>query len=71
MCRPINWRELLGVLRVAQMWGPRLRGKILLVETDNMAAKGAARKLASKAPDMQELVRRLLEASERRVPTLS
>ena len=62
--RPINWRELLGVVRICEVWGPRLRGKTVLIETDNMAAAGAASKLSSKAADMQELVRRLLRLSE-------
>ena len=62
--RSINWRELLGILRVVQRFGGELRGKCILVETDNMAAKGAAQKLSSKAEDSQELVRRLLEAAE-------
>ena len=47
------------------MGGERLRGRTVLVETDNMAAYGAARKLSSKSEDMQELVRRLLEAGEK------
>jgi hypothetical protein len=62
--RPINWRELLGVVRVCEVWGARLRGRTLLIETDNMAAKGAAGKLSSKAADMQELVRRLYAFAE-------
>ncbi len=36
----------------------------MLIEADNMAAVGAAAKLSSKAEDMQELVRRLLELTE-------
>ena len=63
--RPINWRELLGILRVCEVGGERLRGKVVLIETDNMAAKGASEKLSSKAEDMQELVRRLLLSAER------
>jgi hypothetical protein len=63
--RPINWRELLGIVRVCEVGGERLRGKTVLIETDNMAARGAAVKLSSKAVDMQELVRRLLRLSER------
>ena len=47
------------------MGGERLRGRIILVETDNMAARGAAGKLSSKAADMQELMRRLFRMSER------
>lgn len=62
--RPINWRELLGIVRVAEMYGDRLRGKTLLVETDNMAANGATRKMASKAADMQEQIRRLYRLAE-------
>ena len=63
--RPINWRELLGILRVCEVGGERLRGKVVLIETDNMAAKGASEKLSSKAEDMQELVRRLLLSAEK------
>ena len=63
--RPINWRELLGVLRVVEHFGPRLRGRTVMIETDNMAAKGAASKRRSHARDMQELVRRLVDACER------
>ena len=62
--RSINWRELLGILRVIQRFGVELRGRCLLVETDNTSAKGAADKRASKAEDSQELIRRLLEAAE-------
>ena len=63
--RPINWRELLGVLRVIEIYGEQLREKCILVETDNMSARGAAEKMHSKAADMQELVRRLLAAASR------
>jgi hypothetical protein len=63
--RPINWRELLGIWRICAMGGERLRGKVLLVETDNMSAKDATRKLASKAADMQELIRRIYRLAER------
>ena len=48
--RPINWRELLGILRVLQVWGPRLRGSRLLVETDNMAASTARRRSSGPRP---------------------
>ena len=59
--RPINWRELLGILRTIQVWGPRHIGHRVLVESDNMAAVATASQLKSKAEDMQELVRRILE----------
>ena len=62
--RSINWRELLGIVRIFEFFGSRLTGRLVLVETDNMAAKGAASKRASKSDDMQELVRRLLELAE-------
>ena len=68
--RSINWRELLGIVRVFESFGERLSGRLVLVETDNMAAKGAASKLASNAPDMQELLRRLLEEAARHGITL-
>jgi hypothetical protein len=63
--RPINWRELLGIWRVCKVGGELLRGKVLLIETDNMAAKDSVRKMASKAEDMQELIRRIFRLGER------
>ena len=63
--RPINWRELSGIVRAAELFGARLFGRTVLMETDNMAAKCSAAKGASHAPDMQELVRRLTRACER------
>ena len=58
--RPINFRELLGVVRLVERWGARLRGCTLLIDIDNTAAVGAATRMFSKSEDMQELVRRLL-----------
>jgi hypothetical protein len=63
--RSINWRELLGISRIITTWGERLKGCTLLIETDNMAAKGAACKGASSSEDMQELLRRMFESAER------
>ena len=40
--RLINWRELLGISRVVELWGPRLAGATVLIETDNTAAHGAS-----------------------------
>ena len=62
--RPINWRELLGIVRIVEQFGSLLTGRAVLIETDNMAAKGSAAKRSSKAEDMQELVRRLVSACE-------
>ncbi len=47
--RPINWRELLGVLRVVETWGERLTGRVVLVEADNTAAVGASTKMTAPA----------------------
>jgi len=63
--RPINWRELLGILRVVELYGEELRGRSLLIEGDNTASLAAAENESSKAEDSQELVRRLVEATER------
>ena len=60
----INWRELLGVVRVTQAWGPRLRGMRLLVETDNMTAYEVGRRRRARVAAMQELVRRLVDTCE-------
>ena len=68
--RPINFRELLGVLRLVERWGARLRGCTLLIDIDNTAAVGASTRMFSKAEDMQELVRRLLELAVRHGLTL-
>ena len=62
--RPINFRELLGIVRVVRLYGHRLIGCKVMIETDNMAAKGAAEKLASTAASMQEMLRRLFELAE-------
>ena len=61
--RPINFRELRGTLRAFEMWGPRLRGRLALVETDNTFGHEATSKMRCKAEDMQELVRRIHELS--------
>lgn len=63
--RPINFRELLGIVRVTELHGHRLRGCKVMIETDNMAARGAAEKLASVAASMQEMLRRLYSVAER------
>ena len=42
--RSINWRELLGILRIVEEFGPSLRGRLILIETDNTSAHAAAQK---------------------------
>ena len=59
--RPINFRELLGVYRLVERWGERLKRRTLLIDIDNTATVGATRAEFSKSEDMQELVRRLVE----------
>ena len=63
--RPINFRELLGIVRIIELYGHRLTGCKVMIETDNMAARGAAEKLSSVAASMQEMLRRLYAAAER------
>ena len=63
--RSINWRELLGIVRVLEQFGTELRGRTLLVEGDNTSSLAAAENASSKAEDSQELVRRLVELTER------
>ena len=63
--RPINFRELLGIVRIVELYGHRMRGCKVLIETDNMAARGAAEKLSSTAASMQEMIRRLYSEAER------
>ena len=63
--RSINWRELLGIVRVLEQFGEELRGRSLLIEGDNTASLSAAEKESSKAEGSQELVRRLVELAER------
>ena len=62
--RPINFRELLGIVRIVELYGHRMRGCKVLIETDNMAARGAAENLSSTASSMQEMIRRLYEWAE-------
>ena len=54
--RSINWRELLGIVRVLETYGEELSGTSLLIEGDNTSSLAAATKGTSKAHDSQELV---------------
>ena len=57
--RPINFRELRGTLRALELWGSRLRGRLVLIETDNTFGHEATQKMRCKTEDGQELVRRI------------
>ena len=46
---------------MVQVWGHRLQGCRLLVETDNMVAHATGSSGHSKAQEMSELLRRLFE----------
>ena len=67
---PINWRELLGITRIFEWYGVRLAGRTVLVETDNMAARGAVTKMSSSSEAMAELLRRILDICERQEITV-
>ena len=56
---PINFRELAGCVRILEQWGPRLRGRRLILETDNMAAMWAIRRGRARTGAMAEQLRRL------------
>ena len=62
--RSINWRELLGIVRVLEQFGTELGGRTLLVEGDNTSSLAAAANASSTAEDSHELVRRLGERTE-------
>ena len=62
--KPINWRELLGIIRIVETWARDLQGQTVLVESDNMCAVSTSGNFRSKAADMQELIRRLLHVCE-------
>ena len=64
--RPINWRELLGIIRIVEWMGHELRGYRVTVETNNTSARGAAEKGSSSSADMAELLRRLADAAAER-----
>ena len=57
--KPINWRELNGVLRMLRKWGPRLRGAKLWMAVDNMTTFELLRRFRVSAPEMAELLRRI------------
>ena len=61
--RPINFRELRGALRALEVWGARLRGRLVLIETDNSFGHYTTSNLRCKTEDSQELVRRILHLS--------
>ena len=56
---PINWRELLGMLRVFQFWGWRMRDSLALLEADNMTSVRVLLRGGARSEGMRELVRRL------------
>ena len=63
--QPINFRELVGATRIIQMWGPRLQGRRLLLETDNMATMWCVRRRKARTALMAEQLRRLYAVAAR------
>ena len=63
--RPINFRELRGTLHALEVWGSRLAGRTVLVETDNTFGHITAGRLHCKSEDSQELVRRISDIAVR------
>jgi hypothetical protein len=63
--QPINFRELAGAVRILEEWGPRLAGKRVFIETDNMAAMHCIRKRRARTRTMAEQLRRLYSIAAR------
>lgn len=57
--KPINWRELNGVLRMLKKWGARLKGAKLWMAVDNMTTFELLKRFRVSAPEMAELLRRI------------
>ena len=57
--QPINFRELVGATRIIEHWGPRLGGRRVIVETDNMATKWCISRRRARTELMAEQLRRL------------
>lgn len=55
----ITLLEMRAVTRALQVYGPLLRGKVVLHQEDNQAAMGAMKKMASSARDMMSEIRLL------------
>ena len=56
---PINMRELIGATRILENWGPRLKNKRVILETDNMATVWCIRRRHARTELMAEQLRRL------------
>jgi hypothetical protein len=63
--QPINLRELIGATRILEAWGPRLAGKRLLLETDNMATMWCIRRRKARSALMAEQLRRMYAVAAR------
>jgi hypothetical protein len=63
--QPINFRELAGSVHLIEQWGPRLRGRLIIIETDNMAAMHCIRRRRARTEAMAEQLRRLYALAAR------
>ena len=62
---PINMRELIGATRILEHWGPRLKGKKVILESDNMATVWCVRRRHARTDLMAEQLRRLYTVAAR------
>ena len=63
--QPINFRELVGATRIIEHWGPRLAGRQVIVETDNMATMWCIKRRRARTEYMAEQLRRLYAVAAR------
>jgi hypothetical protein len=63
-CAPIvssNYRELKTAVAMLQRWGPRLRGRRVLIRTDNSTTASVVNSMSTQAPALQDLARDLYD----------
>jgi len=63
--QPVNFRELVGAVRIVERWGPRLQGMQLRIETDNMACMWCIKRHKARTRSMAEQLRRLYTMAAR------
>ena len=63
--QPVNWRELMSAVHILHEWGPRLAGRKLTIETDNMASYWCIKRRRARTGLMAELLRRLYTLAAR------
>jgi len=61
----VNWRELMSAVHIMEEWGPRLAGRRLTIETDNMASYWCIKRRRARTGLMAEMLRRLYTLAAR------